>query len=84
MPNTSGHEFFWPDHEFFGTDFAIIANLIRIFGPDGRIDRSEVVHLTPQFLEDEVDAGVCRIPGGLLLPPPMPACWGLTPSLLPF
>ena len=34
-----------------------------------------VVHLSPQFLEDGVDAGVCRIPG-LLLPPPMPACWG--------
>jgi len=41
VPKKSGHEYFWPDHEFFGTDFAIIANLIRIFGPDSRMDRSE-------------------------------------------
>jgi hypothetical protein len=26
---------------FFGTDFAIIANIIRIFGPDSRTDSSE-------------------------------------------
>jgi hypothetical protein len=41
VPKKLGHKYFWPDHEFFGTDFAIIANLIRSFGPDSRMDRSE-------------------------------------------
>ncbi len=41
MPKKSGHEYFWPDHEFFDTDFAIIANIIRIFGPDSRMDSLE-------------------------------------------
>ena len=33
--------FFGRITSLFGTDFAIIANLIRIFGPDSRIDRPE-------------------------------------------
>jgi hypothetical protein len=36
-----GSSFFGRITVFFGTDFAIIANLIRIFGPDSRMDRSE-------------------------------------------
>ena len=37
-----------------------------------------VVHCVPQFLKDGVDAGVYRIPGGLLAPPPR----GLRPLLV--
>jgi hypothetical protein len=42
-------------------------------GLDGR----QVVHCVPQFFKDRVDAGICRIPGGLLSPPR-----GLQPPLV--
>ena len=41
MPKNRVTSIFGRITSFFGTDFAIIANLIRIFGPDSRMDRSE-------------------------------------------